>query len=187
MIQHTAHGRIVLGEFQRRAQPRTQDLASLFRRAGVPCEVTDDLERAHWEKLVWNIPFNGLGVAGTAGYDAVVNGRVPGGLAIGPCLTTEHLLSDARWEKLVCDLMMEAIDSANALGLAISESTAETQISRTRAMGAYKASTLVDFERGQPLELNSLFCEPLRRARMSRVATPRLAALCAVLQQLDDR
>ncbi|MBI3849124.1 MAG: 2-dehydropantoate 2-reductase [Verrucomicrobia bacterium] len=187
VIQHTAHGRIVLGEFQRRAQPRTHDLAALFCRAGVPCELTEDLERAHWEKLVWNIPFNGLGVAGAAGYDAVVTGQVTGGRALGPCLTTQDLLSDARWEKLVRELMMEVIDTANKLGLAISESTTETQISRTRAMGAYKASTLVDFERGQPLELNSLFNEPFRRAQRTGVATPRLAALCAVLQQLDDR
>jgi ketopantoate reductase len=31
--------------------------------------VSDNLERAHWEKLVWNIPFNGLGVAAAAGIE----------------------------------------------------------------------------------------------------------------------
>ena len=48
-------------------------------------------------------------------------------------------------------------------------------------MGAYKASTLIDFERGQPLELQSLFLEPLRQATQAGVAMPRLSALCAVL------
>jgi 2-dehydropantoate 2-reductase len=185
VIHHTAHGRIMLGEFQRRPQPRTHDIGALFRKAGVSCEVTDDLERAHWEKLVWNVPFNGLGVAGAVGYDAVKNGRVPDGIALGPCLTTEQLLTNERWEKLVCELMMEVIATADALGLRISEATAETQISRTRTMGAYKASTLLDFERGQPLELESLFGEPLHRAQETNVATPRMAGLYAVLQQLD--
>ena len=185
VIHHTAHGRIVLGEFQRRPQTRTHHIAALFRQAGVPCEVTDDLERAHWEKLVWNIPFNGLGVAGAAGYDAAMTGRVPEGMVLGPCLTTDQLLTDARWEPLVRELMMEVIATANALGLAISETTAETQISRTRTMGAYKASTLLDFERGQLLELQSLFCEPLRWAQKTGVATPRLSGLCAVLQELN--
>ena len=55
----------------------------------------------------------------------------------------------------------------------------------TRAMGAYQASTLIDFERGQPLELESMFLEPLLQARKAGVAAPRLAALCEVLKGLD--
>ena len=89
VIQSHGYGTIVLGEFQRRAGPRTQELAAMFRDAGVPCKVTDNLAQAQWEKLVWNIPFNGLGVAGAAGYDAFsrlpsASSRQP---AIGPCLT----------------------------------------------------------------------------------------------------
>jgi 2-dehydropantoate 2-reductase len=60
-------------------------------------------------------------------------------------------------------------------------------VADTRTMGAYKASTLVDYERHQPLELESLFLEPLRQARKSGVPTPRLAALCEVLNQLNPR
>ena len=41
-------------------------------------------------------------------------------------------------------------------------------------MGAYRASTLIDFERGQPLELQSLFLEPLRQATQAGVPMPRL-------------
>ena len=52
-------------------------------------------------------------------------------------------------------------------------------------MGAYKASTLLDFERGHPLELESMFLEPLRRAQKAGVAVPRLAALGEVLKRLD--
>jgi 2-dehydropantoate 2-reductase len=187
VIQHIDHGKIVVGEYQRWPEPRTHDLASMFRHAGVPCEVADNLERAHWEKLVWNIPFNGLGVASAAGYDAVVNGESPPGAPLGSCLTTDKLLADARWERLVRELMLEVITAANGLGLKISESVAEEQISRTRTMGAYKASTLIDFERGKPLEIESLFVEPLRRAREARVTVPRLAALCSLLQQLDRK
>ncbi len=185
VIRHTAHGKIVLGEFSGRPLPRTHDIASLFQHAGVPCEVTDNLLRTHWEKLVWNIPFNGLGVASAAGYDAVAEGTADGVSPLHPCLTTDRLLDDARWQQLVRELMREVIAAANALGLAIPMSAEETQITRTRAMGAYSASTLIDFERGQPLELRSLFLEPLRQARQAGIATPRLAALCAVLERLD--
>jgi 2-dehydropantoate 2-reductase len=185
VIQHIAHGRIVLGEFSGWPEPRTHDIASAIRHSGVPCEVTDNLERAHWEKLVWNIPFNGLGVASAAGYDAVLVGEMTADAVPGPCLATDGLLDSGKWEALVRELMMEVIAAANAQSLKVDPACAETQISRTRPMGPYRASTLIDFERKQPLELDALFREPLRRAEKAGVATPRLAALVRLLGQLD--
>src|SRR5262249_23949995 len=76
IIRHLARGTIILGEFQRWPEPRTHVIADMFRNAGVPCNVTDDLARTHWEKLVWNVPFNGLGLASAAGFDAVVRGKI---------------------------------------------------------------------------------------------------------------
>ncbi len=184
VILHIGLGTIVIGEFERWPEPRTHDIASMIRHAGVPCKVTDNLSLAHWEKLVWNIPFNGLGVAGSAGLDSVLEGRVSAQAQLGPCLTTDKLLGDSSWEMLVRDLMRAVILTARAKGLKISERLMETQIERTRPMGAYKASTLIDFERGQPLELESLFLEPLRQARAAGVNTPRLEALCSVLKEL---
>jgi 2-dehydropantoate 2-reductase len=187
VIQHLDHGKIVLGEFRRWPEPRTHEIAALFRNAGVPCDVTDNLDRSHWEKLIWNVPFNGLGVASAAGFEAVASGQVSEGAPLGPCLTTDKLLGDSRWEQLVRELMAEVITAARALGLPITEALAEKQIARTRTMGPYKASTLLDFERGQPLELESLFLEPLRRGAKAGAHLPRLHALCAVLQELDRR
>lgn len=186
VVRHLDHGMIVLGEFQRWPEPRTHDIASMFRHAGVVCKVTDNLAQAHWEKLVWNIPFNGLGVASAAGYESLsgAEGQLPGPL--GECLTTDKLLADTRWETLVRELMLEVIRAANALGCSIPETLANKQIERTRTMGAYKASTLVDFERGQPLELESLFLEPLRQARNAGVAVPRLERLAMVLAKISE-
>jgi 2-dehydropantoate 2-reductase len=187
LIQHLAHGRVVLGEFSGWPEPRTHDIASAVRHSGVSCAVTDNLERAHWEKLVWNIPFNGLGVASAAGYEAVM-GRasvpvIPDQL--GPCLATDKLLDNGPWEKLVRELMHEVVAVANAQGLNVDPGWTDIQIERTRMMGAYKASTLIDFERKQPLELGALFLEPLRRAKRAGVTMPRLEALCSVLGVLD--
>jgi len=196
LIHHIDYGTIVLGEFRRGPQPRTQDIAALLRHAGVPCNLTDNLERTHWEKLVWNIPFNGLGVAAVAGYDAVVRGELTAATPAsdlrplsspGPCLPTDKLLGDPRWEQLVRELMHEVIATARAKGFDVPVTMAEQQIERTRPMGAYKASTLLDFERGFPLELENLFLEPLRQARQAGVSVPRLAALCEVLKGLDAK
>lgn len=187
VIHHTDHGPIVIGEFQGAPRPRTHDIAEMFRKAGVQCDVTENLGRAHWEKLVWNVPFNGLGVAGTAGFDALNNPKsaISNQQSLGPCLTTDKLLGDPHWAKLVRELMTEVVAAANALGFEIPISFADEQIARTQTMGAYKASTLIDFERRQPLELENMFLEPLRQAQQTGVPAPRLAALCEVLQKLD--
>jgi 2-dehydropantoate 2-reductase len=184
-IQHTAYGKIVLGEWQRPALPRTHQIAGLLQAAGIRCDVTEDLARAHWEKLVWNIPFNGLGVGGIAGLDALATGQAPLRSASRETLSTEWLLADPRWEQIVRELMAEVVQIARALGHRLEDSVIEANIHRTRTMGAYKASTLLDFERGQPIELESLFLLPLRAAKEAAIRTPRLEALCSVLSHLS--
>lgn len=184
VIRHTAHGDILIGEFQRVAGPRAQDIAAAFLHAGVSCAVTDDLERAHWEKLVWNVPFNGLGVAAAAGIEAMLSPQLPV-TRVQTVMTTDRLLADPRWSALVHEVMLEIIAAANAKGRVIPPACAQANIDRTLKLGAYRASTLVDFERGQPLELDSLFLEPMRQAEAAGIATPRLARLCEVLKVLD--
>jgi len=184
VIHHIDHGRVVIGEYRRKAGDRTQAMAELFRRAAIPCELTDDLARAHWEKLTWNIPFNGLGVASCAGWTAVHSGSVTSGRPPSPCLTTDRLLAHPAWHDLVRELIGEVVRAARALGHALEDDIAETQIQRTLTMGAYKPSTLIDFERGQELELEALFLEPLRQARSAGVSTPRLENLTRILEKL---
>lgn len=186
VIHHLGYGQVTLGQFQSAPDGQTRELARLFQQAGVPCDLTDNLERAHWEKLAWNIPFNGLGVAGTAGYEAVISGQRIPNRPLGPVLPTNQLLDGSRWEALVRELMREVIQTGRALGFSIADALADQLIARTRTMGAYRASTLLDFELGRPLELESLFLEPLRRAQAGGASTPRLAALCSLLKELQD-
>lgn len=186
-IRHINGARILMGEFRRPAGPRTRALADQWRDAGVPCDVTDDLGQAHWLKLVWNIPFNGLGVAAAAGFDAVVRGELDPSAPLRPCRTTDELLAEPRWRERVQRVMNEVIAGARALGFSIEESYGASEIERTLGMGKYRASTLVDFERGSPLELDSLFLEPCRQARRAGASLPCVESLCRVLQALDAR
>lgn len=188
VIEHIAHGKIVMGEFAGWPEPRTHDIAWAFKHAGIPIAVADNLACAHWEKLVWNIPFNGLGVASCAGLRVMNHPAEPQAPLHpqGPCLTTNLLLANPGWFEWVRRLMLEVIAAAKAKKLALDESLADDQIEKTRIMAAYKPSTLLDFERGQPLELDTLFLEPLRQARAAGASTPKLARLCATLDALEQ-
>ncbi len=185
VVHHFAYGKITLGELTSLPQERTHEIARFFRNAGVQVQVTDNLERARWEKLIWNIPFNGLGVASAAGYDAIVNGDVPDTFNSWDTFATDQLLADPKWEGLVRELMEELIGIARELGLNISSTFAEQQIELTRGMGHYRPSTLVDYEAGKPLELKNMFLEPLMVGQTMGLELPRLASLCNILEQMD--
>ena len=184
VIHHIAHGKIVMGRHSGPPDELTERIAELIRNAGIPVDVSPDLERAHWEKLIWNIPFNGFGVASAAGLDAVLSGELTAGQAIGPCHATDSLLDEGPWEQLIIELMDEVIATGRGQGHDVSPDLGQYQRDRTRIMGAYRASTLIDFENNRPLELNALIRKPLAAARAAGVDTPRLAKLCSVLEQL---
>ena len=186
VVHHIAHGKIVLGRHGSPPDQMTEAVAALIRSTGIPVDISTDLERAQWEKLVWNIPFNGLGVAGAAGLEAVHAGRMKTCDPLGPCLATDALLDNGSWEKLVTELMDEVISAGRALGHDLPRDIGVHQRERTRVMGAYRASTLIDFERGQPLEMEALFRLPLGQAQTAGIETPRLAALCDLLAQMYD-
>ena len=161
-------GRVAMGEYERCPQPRTHDLAGEFERSGVICTVVENLALERWRKLVWNIPFNGLSIA-AGGAD------------------TEAILSDDFLRRDCLALMDEVIGAANKCGFPLPAAEALEQIKRTEAMGAYKPSTLVDFQAGRPLEIEAIWGEPLRRSAAAGALTPRLHQLYEKLKAIDSQ
>ena len=53
-------------------------------------------------------------------------------------------------------------------------------------MGAYKPSTLLDFEARKPLEIEAIWGEPLRLAASAGAALPRLEMIYSLLKTLDQ-
>ena len=158
VIEHIAQGMVTLGELAGPAQTRTHELAALFRAAGVECHVTDSLAEARWRKLAWNIPFNGLAIA-AGGID------------------TETIMQSAPLEHLARSLMGEIIAMANSLGHAIPEDLIEDLIGRTRTMGRYRPSSLIDFQEGREVEVEPIWGAPCRRAREAGFEMPRVEVL----------
>jgi len=186
VVRHVGLGLMIIGAFAGRPGPILHHLADSLRQTGVPAELKPDLAAARWEKLVWNIPFNGLGIAAAVGHDAFQASHVPPGFQPGTTVPTSALLEDSRWAATVRELMVEVVASAAALGHPLPRTVVEDNLARTRRMGPYRPSTLLDYERGAPLELESIFLEPRRRARAAGVATPWLDRVCSVMQELAN-
>jgi 2-dehydropantoate 2-reductase len=164
-IFHTDHGVIRLGEPFRFAGDRCEKLAELFNTSGVPCEVLEDLTRGRWDKLIWNVPFNGLGAAAD--------------------LTTDQIIKSEAGLGLIRRLMREVIATAAAEGARFDLAVIEKKIEHTQTMGAYRTSMQVDRQMRRPMELEAIIGNPLRVAEKSHVATPMMAMLYEILAVVD--
>ena len=163
-VSHTAGGRISVGEFVNDDRGRAAEIARRFSAAGIPTDAAASLAAAQWSKLVWNIPFNGLAIA-------------EGGV------TTDILLATPGVEDEIRALMTEVVNSARAQGLSLEDSLIDFNIERTRPMGPYRPSSMIDYVEGREVEFDSIWAEPLRRAKAAGMSVPHMERLAERIQQ----
>lgn len=80
--------------------------------------------------------------------------------------------------------MSDVLDGARALGHHIPDEFADFQIQRSASMGAYRPSSMIDWEAGRAVEVEAIWGEPLRQGNAVGAAMPRLALLYALLRRL---
>ncbi|MGN6133556.1 MAG: putative 2-dehydropantoate 2-reductase [Aureliella sp.] len=170
-IQHLDYGQITFGEYDERLSggitPRMQRITDDFRRAGIDITPKEDLRKARWMKLMWNIPFNGLSVV----LDTL----------------TDRLMNDPATAALVEQLMREVRAAAAGCGKTIEESFIDKLMDDTRKMVPYASSMLLDYRHQRPLEVEAIFGNPLRAAQAAGVAVPRIEMLYQQLTFLNRR
>ena len=163
-VSHTAGGRISVGEFVNDDRGRAPEIARRFTAAGIPTDAAPLLAAAQWAKLVWNIPFNGLAIA-------------EGGV------TTDILLATSGVEDEIRALMSEVINAARAQGLSLEDSLIDINVERTRPMGPYRPSSMIDYIEGREVEYDSIWAEPLRRAKAAGMNVPHMERLAERIQR----
>lgn len=168
VISHTSDGDIALGEFTGPSQPRTQAIGAMLNAAGIPCRVEDSLAAVRWRKLVWNIPFNGLAIAG-------------GGI------TTKDILADPALKAATQALMEETVAAAAALGHQLPEGCADFQFQRTPPMGPYRPSSMIDFVEGREVEVEAIWGEPCRQAKAAGASVGHMEMLLWLIQSAVAR
>ena len=143
VIRHVAEGRVAVGEYSREVASRTTHIRSLFQRAGIPCKESQCLMTERWRKLVWNIPFNGL---------SIVSGSSD----------TASILADRTLCLRARELMREVIQIARICGYDLPMSMVDEQIALTRGMGKYQPSSVIDYAKGNRVEVEAIWGNALR-------------------------
>lgn len=167
-ICHLDYGSITMGEYLPHGiTARLSQIAADFNQAGIAVQMTEDLLLARWQKLVWNIPFNGLSV--------VLNA------------TTAELLNQADSRYLVKQLMDEVKTAATSCDRRIVENFIEQMLINTEKIKPYKPSMKLDYEAHRPLEIEAIFAQPLHLATGAGIKLPLIMMLYRQLQFLDTQ
>ncbi len=164
VVHHMDHGTVRVGPYVESSRAVAQQIVKLMLSSKIRCEELADLKLGRWMKLVWNIPFNGLGTA----MD----------------LATDRLIANEAGRKLVADIMNEVLAAARADGVNLPADTTAAQIQRTYSMGAYKSSMQIDRQMGRPLEIDAIIERPLQVARNAGLASPNWEYLLRLLRLL---
>lgn len=167
-IRHIDGGRIVMGSLNQGSGARAQrllDVAGDFHRAGISVQPTDDILRAQWQKLLWNIPFNGL---------SVVLDRFP-----------HEIARDSGNAARVEAIMREVLAATQATGRPLPESLIPQLIEYTRTLPPFHTSMRMDYDRGREMELKTMYQNPIRLGRADGVDMPATAELLGRLQSVS--
>ncbi|NJM97640.1 MAG: 2-dehydropantoate 2-reductase [Phormidesmis sp. RL_2_1] len=192
-IRHLDYGQVLIGEHHQHYQirpltPLLNDIVADFKRANIAIKTTEDLPMARWQKLVWNVPYNGLSV--------VLNA------------TTEEMMADSGITQLITTLMEEVVCVANHWGQqystqtpsfrgASADSSATSRalpsglisqmLSHTEQMTPYRTSMKIDYDEGRPLEIEAILGNPIRVAQTLGIPVPNMRMLYQQLAFLNAR
>jgi 2-dehydropantoate 2-reductase len=153
VIETTLAGYVRMAAAVGPINPAVEKCVAIFAGAGVDCQAEASLESVLWKKLCWNIPFNGLSIAG-------------GGV------TTDLILADPSLNERAYLLMKEVQAAAVARGHGFEDAHIKRQFVVTAGMGPYRPSSLIDFVEGRDVEVEGIWGEPLRRGLAAGVSMP---------------
>jgi 2-dehydropantoate 2-reductase len=166
-VVHSTTGTIEFGELDGAITERAKAIAAAFERAGILGELTSQLPKKRWEKLMWNATFNTV--------TTLTRRRVG------------EVLADPDGQALVRALMAEVQSAARAEGVELSDESVEQLYAHSAAnLAPLKTSTLQDLERGKRLEYDALTGAVVRVARRHGLKTPAIETVHALIKLLDE-
>lgn len=166
-IEHLDYGKLILGSYNLKNPEVLKQVVADFQEAGVPTDKAPDLSYARWQKLVWNIPFNGMTV--------VLN------------TTTDKLMASEATRELSYELMLEVIHGANANGVPLKESLARQMIDMTITMKPYAPSMKLDYDFGRPMEIEYIYSRPVETARKAGFEMSKVGMLEKQLRFIQEQ
>ncbi|EKD27349.1 MAG: 2-dehydropantoate 2-reductase [uncultured bacterium] len=162
-IDHSAFGHVKANGFNKNFAPeKLRAVKELFEQSGLDFSIEENLHELKWEKLVWNVPFNGLS-ASLGGVD------------------TRSILAHQPTHAVAIELMKEVILGAKTQDVILDNKLIDENINKTLKMGPYMTSMSIDRLNKKPLEVEGIIGIPLRKAKDKGIKLPYMENLYAEL------
>ncbi len=165
-ISHTDFGRINIGMFQGEGHDILEIIQNDFADSKVQIELTKNLVKARWQKLVWNVPYNGLCV--------VMN------------CTCDKLNAQPDMRSLVHDLMMEVVEASVACGYPLDAKAADKMLAHTDSMTPYSPSMKLDFDNKRAMEIEAIYSLSVKEAARHGYAMKKVEMLEKQLKFIQE-
>jgi 2-dehydropantoate 2-reductase len=142
-------------------------IAGLFKQAGIPCQLTDDVRRSKWEKMCWNCVFNPLTV--------MIDDKVAKALDHPEMLRVIH------------QIVGEVVAVAAAVKVPLAADMAEKVVRWTQEIRDIHTSMYDDWKAGRPTEIDFLNGHVAKIGREFGIPTPLNDLLTAVIKTITER
>lgn len=166
-VKHVGRGDLVVGP----RNARTENVAALFERAGVPCRMSDNIDGELWTKLIWNCALNAISALGRAKYGQIAASE-------DARKVVENAVNEVLAVAAAARIRLPGVEDLKA-GLA-----GALQIAAQ--MSGAISSTGQDLIRGKRTEIDSLNGYIARRGAELGVATPVNLALYALVKLAEE-
>src|SRR5262249_33657965 len=163
VIEHTYSNRFDLGEPDGSKSDRAQAFSQLMIKAGLRAPVRPRIRENLWVKLWGNLSFNMICALTRSPLDAVIG--------------------NPETRALARKMMGEAEGVAQKLGVKLPLDV-DDRITGAAEVGSHKPSTLIDLERGRPMEIDALLGAVVEMARLASVPVPHCQSVLALVRQL---
>lgn len=166
-VKHSGRGDLVLGDLVGHGrQHQLEDLATLFTRAAIPCQVSANIQADLWAKMIINCAYNALSALGRARYAQIVANP---------------------WTRAVMQRVIdEAIAVARAAGVRFPDTDlVAATLKIGESMASALSSTAQDIARGKATEIDSLNGYVFRRGTELGVPVPVNQTLQALVKLLE--
>jgi len=168
IIDHYKKGTVTIGELMGLETPRVLQIQKLFKEAGIPCFLTEDIRKAKWEKMCWNCVFNPLTV--------VLNDRVA------------KALDAPELQPVMATIVREVASVAMAAHrVPLDEDMPEKVVKWSQELRDIHTSMYDDWKAGRPTEIDELNGYIVKRGQEFGVPTPMNEMLTALIKGLTAR
>ncbi len=160
-IHHLDYGKVMLGALQDDLD--LTDITQIFNDAKIPTDLNNDLIQARWQKLVWNIPYNGL---------CTIHN-----------VDTSIIMQNYRG---LCETIMREVEAAAAAcNHPIPDDMVAKMLRNTEKMKPYMPSMMLDHQHGREMELTYMYERPISFAKTAGVVMTETQNLLTQLQALN--